>query len=447
MTLAKIVRAGSYKFGEAAVAIVPLHRNGCDRGWMEKRASKNIFTTEIAKLAAEGGIKNHSVLHVIIVGDKEGYGYNRNGDSFSEADNKTAHTGFKDNGHVFANHKNDDPQKKTGSVVATAHNDEMRRIELLCALSHEKYAEELAGFEKGEDIPFSMGSMQDHDVCSICGHKAPTAKDHCEHIQHKLGEVLSDGRFVGMDNPDPKYFDASTVWKPADRIGYALAKVASENGTVGGHDLAESMGIRPWNSVKQATLMHLAAMEKQLVGTAKMVSCAPKDLSKSTVSALKVACVRHGIEGVLGYLHKTGSLLSFSDFTDIIVGENKLASLSDVDEKQLVNGFTRLASASDEIGDLDGDDSLSNIRLDGDAVTELHTATSMKSASVGRRVVRQAIIVPAVKTAGFGDPEKARGLADLYLHYKLAFANHPRNRDDHFTLQATVLSHPLQGHF
>jgi hypothetical protein len=819
MSIPKIIQTGSFKFAEAATAIVPLHRNGCDHRWMEKRASKNVFAKEIAKIAADGGVKGHSVLHVIIVGDHERYGFNRNGDAFSGEDNVTAHTGFKDHGNHFAHHKNDDPQKKTGSVLATAYNDTMSRIELLTALDNTKYAEELSEFEKGGDIPYSMGSMQAYDVCfpagtpievrngvraieticigdlvrthtgalrpvsalfkrlftgtavelnvrgvtesvvatanhpilalryehvhcgqkcgggnrrrldvthagfptpawtaagelshgdyvgypvpvggslpygveaayavgfaygdgsvfgkktktmgwryrgvqystdladteitdrlraslaksgrashhyphveksestvmvcapdfgcevdqlvgrgsktkyvsdeilawdaasrrgfigglldsdgsvdptggdaricttshggaegirrillsldivcgthtaaysneefnssgtvhvvhinahdihglrdvsiraarhardarvresafiadgyawypiasitaqevvgltvynlsveqdetyiaggiqvhncSICGHKAPEAKDHCHHIQQKLGEVLADGRFVGMLNPNPYYFDASTVWKPADRIGYALAKVASENGVVGGHQLAESMGIRPWGSVKQGTLMHLASIEKRLSGVGKLVSTAPGNLSAETIKHLKTACSRHGVASVLGYLHKTGALLSFADFTEVVVGQNKFASAVDIDESLLTNGFTRLAAASDEVGELDGDPEHADIGLNGDADDELDATSGMKAASVQRRVLRQAIIVPTVKTAGFGDPLKARGLADLYLHYKLAFANHPANRDNPFVLQAVVLSQSCRPH-
>ncbi len=444
----KIIQPGATKFNEAAVALVPLHSRGVDAHWMEKRASHGVFDRELQKIADEGGVPGHTVLHVLIVGDSDAYGPNRNFDGFSREDNRTAHTGFKDNGHVFKHHKNDDPQKKTGSVLATAHNDDMSRIELLTALDNTKYAEELSAYERGHDIPWSMGSMQNYDVCSLCKHKAPTADDHCYHIQQKLGEVLDDGHVIHMENPKPKYFDASTVMKPADRIGYTLRKVAAENGVIGGHHLAEMMGVRPWGSIKQATLMRLASMEKQLSGlTTKNVSTAPAKLSDDTVKALKTACVRHGTDAVLTHLHSNGRLLSFDDFTQIIVGQNKLASAVDIDEDLLTNGFTRLASADDEIEDLDGSGQSSDINLDQYADSELERSASMKLAAVTGRVLRKTIIIPTVKTAAVSDPYKARGLADLYLHYKLAFANHPSNRDNSSTLQAVVLSHVLRTPF
>ncbi len=322
----------------------------------------------------------------------------------------------------------------------------MGRNELAVAANHEKCGDWLSKLEGGQKVAFSMGFDCKYDVCSICGHEAPTAKDHCDHIMHKLGEVLSDGRVVYMRNPNPHYFDISTVWKPADRIGYALRKVAAENGVVGGHELAEMMGIRPWGSMKQATLLRLAELEKHTAGLGHTVSTAPSKLSTEAVKSLKTACTRHGVDAVLQHLHSSGAMLSFEDFADVVIGQSKLASALDVDYSLLTNGFNYLATSDDEVGSLDGD-TYAMIALDEPTEHELHTAASMKLAAVQSRLLRQTIIVPAVKTAMAGDPVKARGLADLYLHYKLAFANHPANRDNLQTLQAVALSHGLQRSF
>ncbi len=437
----KLILSTSYDFGDQAVNLVPIHSRGIDAGFLKKHASSHgVFERELSEIQP---IPGHTVLHVLAVGDEEAYGDNRNNDAFNEADNKVCHDRFKKHGHVFRNHRNWSPDLKTGMVVKTAHNDDMRRIELLIALENAKYAEELAAFENGDDIPVSMGSMQKYDVCSYCKHKAPTAKDHCEHIQHKLGEVMEDGTKIYMQNPDPDYFDISTVFKNADRIGLTLRKVAAHNGAVGGHELAEAMGLRGCGHPKSATLIRLAELEKRFKGVGKTVKTSPSNLPRESVKQLKQACAKHGVKTVIGSLHEAGRLLSFDDFAYIVVGQSKLAGCGD---PMLEGGFQRLLSDDTDVGSLDGDVP-GTVLLDPETEQSLHECTSMKTASVSRRILRSTIVTPAPsrKIAQNADETYTRGMSDLYLHYKLAFAAHPKNRDNQDLLQAVALSNDLRS--
>jgi hypothetical protein len=439
----KLILSGSYDFGDPSVSLVPLHRRGVDHQFIQKVAGHSgCFHKELSDLKPVDG---HTVFHILAVGNQEAYGYNRNCDGFSRGDNKTAHVRFKENGHVFRNHKNWDPQFKTGSVLATAHNDDMDRIELLVALQNSKYAEELEAAENGEDIPFSMGSQQEYDVCSHCGHKAPTAKDHCDHIKNHLGEVLRDGTKIAMDNPDPHYFDISTVHKPADRIAYSLRKVASDTGVVGGHDLAEIYGVRGYGQSKQAVLVRLAEMEKRFEGMGKKVtSPAPKSLAPSTVKALKHAAAIYGTDVVLGTLHRTGHMLGFSDFCEIVVGESKLAHAG---QATLVGGFQRLLSDTTDVTSLDGSQVKVGMVLGEQAEADLHLATSMAPEAIQHRALRGTIVTlpHSLKVSGLVDPVYQRGISDFYLHYKLAFCTHPQNCDNLSLLQAVALSNVLHA--
>ncbi len=359
---------------------------------------------------------------------------NRNFDGFGGTDNATAHARFKSHGNVFKHHKNTDPVLKTGAVLGTAHNADMHRIELLIALENAKYADELEGWAKGEDIAVSMGSMQDYDTCSICKNKARTSKQHCDHIKTKLGEVLEGGRQVYMQNPNPKYFDISTVYKPADRIGYALAKVASQNGAVGGHDLAEAYGLRGWDTVKQATLMRLAEIEKRVDGLGRPVVSGPADLSDDERCQLKQAAEMYGVDAVLGTLHARSLMLSYDDFADVIVGQSKLASMGAPD---LRGGFQKLAHDNLEVTSMDGADRLVPLGAD------LRSKLAMDSKAVQDRAV-SAILRPTVKLSGAADTA-SQGLGELYLHYKLAFASHDSNRDREDVLTAVAISNVLRA--
>ncbi len=430
----KIILSGSYSFGDPSMSLVRLHSRGVDSNYLNKHAAAHgMFAKELAELKP---IPGHTVLHCLAVGDEEWYGDNRNNDAFNEADNKVCHDRFKKHGHVFKNHKNWSPELATGFIHATGHNDDMHRIELLAALDNAKYAEEIEAIEQGEGVPFSMGSMQAYDVCSVCGHKAPTGPEHCSHIQNKLGEVLGDGRKVFMRNPNPDYFDFSTVWKNADRIALSLRKVASANGAVGGHDLAEAMGVRGWNSQKQATLIRLAEIEKRIPAVGRPIaSTAPKKLSVEAVQQLKRACQLNGTDEVLGALHRAGRMLGFHDFLDVIVGTTKVAQTTD-----LQGGFARLLDSNDDIQSLDGTLCHQRMWLGDEAEYELQQKTSMDRQAVQSRVLDVSILRPKqlliTKTAA--DEIESRAMADLYLHYKLAFAD--ANRDKTAIVAAVALS-------
>jgi hypothetical protein len=412
----KLVTSDSYDFGDLAVRLVPLHRGGVDRQWMQKHASNDVFARELSSLRPD---PQRTILHIIALGDEEAFGPNRNCDAFNRADNQRCHPRFKKLGHLFRNHKNTDPAKAVGDVEATAHNDPMSRVELLVGLDNRKCAAEVEAANRGEDIPFSMGSSQEYDECSICKHKAPTAADHCEHIKNMLGEVLSDGRKVYMKNPDPKFFDISIVHKPADRIAYSLRKVASTGtATIGGHELAEMYGLSAAPSTKVATMQALAEIIKEIPLTARKVA-APQRVRADTKHELKKLCAVYGVDQVLGYLTKIGALLAPQDFADIATGcpESEAAvddacgcGLDDIlDDHQQIEAFDPPAVQE-------------HLPLSGDAKDDLSRCCGMQEQPAQRRAMI-IVIKPSVKTAFTADPTTVHGMSMLYKHYKVAFAH------------------------
>lgn len=412
----KLVTSDSFDFGDIAVSLVPLHRQGVDHGWMQKRASNDVFARELAAMRPQ---PNKTILHIIALGDEEAFGPNRNGDAFSREDNQRCHPRFKKLGHLFRNHKNTDPAKAVGDVEATAHHGAASRVELLVGLDNRKCAAEVEAAERGEDIPFSMGSSQEYDECSICKHKAPTAADHCDHIRNLLGEVLSDGRKVYMKNPNPGFFDISIVHKPADRIAYSLRKVASAGtATIGGHELAEMYGLSASPSTKVATMHALAELIKEVPMVARGIA-APKSVRADTKQELRKLSAIYGVDQVLGYLTKRGMLLSPTDFADVATGcPEAEAAVSDscgcglddiIDDHQQVEAFDPPMAQED-------------IPVSADAQDDLARNCGMQEQPSRRRALVM-VIKPSLKTAFTADPTTIHGLSMLYKHYKVAFAH------------------------
>jgi len=421
----KLITTDSFDFGEASSSLVPLHRRGVDSNWMLKHANHGMFNDVLSSLRP---MPNHTVLHIIALGDEERYGPNRNCDGFSGHDNKTAHVSFKEMGHVFRNHKNDDPEKKIGSVLATAHNpmNMMSRVELLVALNNILAPKEVDDANSGKDIPFSMGSKQDHDVCSLCNHKAEVARDHCDHIKHFLGEVTKDGQKIYMKNPKPKYFDISAVHKPADRIAYSLRKVASHK-IIGGHELAEMYGLTPVTERSKLAFMHaLAELVKEIPASAKKVS-APLSVGANTMKAIKKCAEIRDTEQMLAYLTKSGKMLNASDFADAVLGHD---TPNEVIDDQSAQGLDDLLEDGEEVSSFDTPPHVENAGLPPDAMDDLQRSCSMEPHDAQSRAITIIIKGAKAKTASKLDPVEAQGLAMLYKHYKVAFAYAHRDRPE-----------------
>lgn len=205
-----------------------------------KRASVSggLFDYEALKAGAD-----HVGVHVLALGDSERYGFNRNGDGFPKVANQAYHDTFVKLGGVYRHHQNKDRSKALGKIAASAYNDDMGRIELFLHVNKQAAAEELEKLAKNGEIPVSMACRVSHDRCSICNNLRKSAKDpnQCEHVKNDLGKVAEDGRVTGTYNDEPRFFDLSFVWRPADRIAWSL-KTASD-GQMDSIKLAEEAGL------------------------------------------------------------------------------------------------------------------------------------------------------------------------------------------------------------
>lgn len=124
-----------------------------------------------------------------------------------------------------------------GNVVLAVWHDRMKRVELVQELDH-GLCQAGGGWEiieklrAGEFLPVSMGCRVKYDVCSICGHRAKTRKDYCEHMNRldprfRPNMILPDGRIIFVWNPHPRFFDISYVLIGADKTAKVMALLSS----------------------------------------------------------------------------------------------------------------------------------------------------------------------------------------------------------------------------
>jgi hypothetical protein len=240
-------------------------------------------------------IPGHSIVYVLAVSGWETYGENKNGDGFPEFPVKEFekppwigpeetlsqhYKTFEQFGHNYRHHNNKDPKKAVGKVMKAFWNPAMHRIELLIDLDDAKAPDLAERIQAGEYPPVSMGVRVKWDVCNICGNRAPTRKQYCDHLKFQMRAILPDGRRVCALNPNPKFFDISWVFKPADVIAYMMKKVAEPRpyeitGAAAGEYL-DSMDERKYASRK------LAVLDKVVQGIpvdAKTTNIPPSELN------------------------------------------------------------------------------------------------------------------------------------------------------------------------
>lgn len=234
----KIIHLDEYfPTGEATVQPVMLWANN-------KACYENI--TKHASVGSEyfktiQPIPGHSFVYVLAVSDWEHYAENRNGDGFPNAPYKPMasppwisqaetlsnwHHTFELYGNNYRHHVNKDPEKRVGKVVKSFWNDTMHRVELLIDLDDAKAPDLAERIKNGEFPPVSMGTKVAWDVCTICGNRAPTRAQYCDHLRFQMRDVINGVKVAAL-NPSPKFFDISWVIRPADPTAYMMKKVAN----------------------------------------------------------------------------------------------------------------------------------------------------------------------------------------------------------------------------
>lgn len=276
--------------GEPTIQLV-LTGNGRGGRILEKRAFDSAAASPAYEYLKDVAPKDgHSIVLVNALGAYETYDENRNGDSFP---NYAVHAGdtakcghkdcqasawisedevlskhyltFEKHGGIYKHHVNKDPSKSLGTVRKAFWNNKMQRVELLLEIVNDRDADLAKKIADGEYPAVSMGCHVKYDVCSICGHRAPTRKDYCEHARMKMRQVMPNGEKVCVHNPSPRFFDISFVYRPADPTGYMLKKVAS-HGTAWEGFSAKAGELVDTYEQKIADEKKLSDIRKQLLG-------------------------------------------------------------------------------------------------------------------------------------------------------------------------------------
>lgn len=247
-----------------------------------------------------------TIVLVVGLGDHETYGPNRNGDGFPsepvpgkiDADQVlTKHYQSYKKAHVFRHHVNSDPAKAIGHVKEAFWNPHMRRVEILEDFDHAKAPDLLEKIASGEYPSKSLGCRIKYDVCTLCGNRAKTRADYCDHLKYEMGKIDSHtGKQAAALNPSPDFFDSSWVIRPADRTGYMLKKVAYAHPYElrSSFDLGEQLEDL---KEKSAALNKAADIEKIINGEAKATKSNLTEQDRRLIDRYKKEVLPHKLKG------------------------------------------------------------------------------------------------------------------------------------------------------
>jgi hypothetical protein len=93
---------------------------------------------------------------------------------------------------IYTNHKNDDIEQAKGMVVYSEWNDEENCVYCTFFVDEEAYPDIARNIRTGVIHDVSMGASVEWGVCSICGNKAYTEKDYCEHLKKYKGKTFPE---------------------------------------------------------------------------------------------------------------------------------------------------------------------------------------------------------------------------------------------------------------
>lgn len=479
MSMLKVIAPSSQEFDAPVMQMVKVSERGLrgnDLTELVKRASHDF----VELVRTPGLIKAGDVpVHLIAIGATEFYGPNRNGDGFTESTCRDRHREFVKHARWYRNHANKNPAISYGLVKGSQYNERMHRIELLCVLNGTKEAarrnggyvanEELEKLAREEDIPVSMACLIDYDVCSECGHRSKHKGEYCtskadggfctrDGAKTALCRVYADGRIHHVDNPHPRFFDISKVFRPADRIAYTMGKLASAVHILGGAQLAQELNVTapailsvdeytPYKIAEQIKLAYtLASIENAVEARAQ---------DKLNLAFVKAAADTRDFGNAPGQLdsHIWSALaqskvfLPVEGFLQLTTGDSVKAALAaPLVQRQLPGVYGRMIEDGSLAPAVENNifsvqDVLPTSKA-RDWASKYAGDFSLEKTAVDRRIVRAAIYTMETPTIVSTKPVAANPaveqLARSYALYKLAALQYLKERDAQFELTSEL---------
>jgi ssDNA-binding Zn-finger/Zn-ribbon topoisomerase 1 len=113
---------------------------------------------------------------------------------------------------IYTNHKNDDIEQAKGMVVYAEWDEKEDCVYCTFFVDEEAYPDIARNIRTGVIHDVSMGASVEWGACSICGNKAYTERDYCEHLKKYKGKTYPEsGKKAYEKNYGVKFIELSCV--------------------------------------------------------------------------------------------------------------------------------------------------------------------------------------------------------------------------------------------
>ena len=297
----------------------------------------------------------------------EFYSSNRNHDYFPEEALRKYHKTFETHGGVFRHHLNKNPKISMGKIVMSFYNGVMHRVELVLEFVNDRATDIIEGLLANKPAALSMGCRVPADFCSICGNRARTRAEYCDHLKNHAGEIMPDGTKIYAINREPTFFDISKVTIPADRTAGLIAiikgaeKVASKSvpnlqsksGTDSMQKFAEEVTAsidKTIETVIDPKYIIIASQKKLSKDKLVKLSTYPIDVVLSTLAGLRIIPLPEDFQKLALYT------LGFEKEADLLEKEKYLFSFPNEKETETVNLDLSSDKFNTKVAEIIGDD-------------------------------------------------------------------------------------------
>jgi hypothetical protein len=198
---------------------------------------------------------------------------NQNGDAFPEREllaevvdqrsGKTirAYQTFIEKG-LFTDHKSSEVENIRGIILDAEYDHKSKGVDLLIALDKVSYPELARQITAGYSAQVSMGTAVTHSYCSICGNKAITEHDYCDHVKRGKAVVMAGQPRVYEINNGLNFIELSVVGNAADpraRIRTIVASAKQIRATI-----TANLENNPQHQENQLILNSIDRLENQI---------------------------------------------------------------------------------------------------------------------------------------------------------------------------------------
>jgi len=269
--------------------------------------------------------------------------------------------------NVLVHNCNKNPKISMGKIVMSFYNGVMHRVELVLEFINDRATDIIEGLLANKPAALSMGCRVPADFCSICGNRARTRAEYCDHLKNHAGEIMPDGTKIYAINREPTFFDISKVTIPADRTAGLIAiikgaeKVASKSvpnlqsksGTDSMQKFAEEVTAsidKTIETVIDPKYIIIASQKKLSKDKLVKLSTYPIDVVLSTLAGLRIIPLPEDFQKLALYT------LGFEKEADLLEKEKYLFSFPNEKETETVNLDLSSDKFNTKVAEIIGDD-------------------------------------------------------------------------------------------